>query len=426
VGITERAATRFVCYQPNPRWRRPPGGYNVKAGGHDTLDAAVGGDSPDGGRSPGRGRTVLVAPDSFKGSLTSVQVAQALADGWTRARPDDEVLLCPLADGGEGTLEAIAAAGGWAWRTAAVQDPLGRPIDARWLRSEDGARAAIEMAEASGLSRLTSDERDGAAATSVGTGELIRAALDAGVTSIVLGIGGSATTDGGAGLLTGLGAEADRDTPAVDLSGLDPRLATVELRVACDVSNPLLGPMGAAAVYGPQKGCTPELVTDLDARLERFADVLDRATARTERDTDGAGAAGGVGYALLSIQDRFRAFGLRPGVDLVMDATDFERRLARADLVITGEGRIDAQTGFGKTALGVARRAQAAGVPCVAVGGGVEVEGIQALAAVAAVAVPVVERPQTIEEAMGTGTGPLERAGERVARLTSMLTRSDD
>jgi glycerate 2-kinase len=373
-------------------------------------------------REPGRTpRTILIAPDSFKGSLTSVQVARALADGWLQARPGDEILLSPLADGGEGTLLAIETAGGWQRRNATARDPLGRQITARWLISDDGSRAAIEMAAASGLSLLNSSERDPIRATSIGTGDLIRTALNAGVTSIVLGIGGSATTDGGAGLLTGLGAVADRDSATADLSGLDERLATVELQVACDVSNPLCGPTGAAAVYGPQKGATPEQVHDLDRRLDRFANSVDVQAGRPNRDTPGAGAAGGVGYALLSIQDRFRAFGLRSGVDLVMDATDFDARLARADLVITGEGRIDSQTAFGKTALGVARRAQAAGVPCIAVGGGVEPEGIEALAAVGAIAVPVVERPQTVAEAMAAGVEPLIRCGERLARLAGLL-----
>ena len=366
-------------------------------------------------------RTILIAPDSFKGSLTSVEVARALADGWLRARPDDEILLCPLADGGEGTLAAIEAAGGWQRRTATARDPLGRQISARWLISDDGQRAAIEMAAASGLSLLAANERDAIRATSIGTGDLIRAALNARVSSIVLGIGGSATTDGGAGLLTGLGASADRDTATADLSGLDARLATVELQVACDVSNLLCGPTGAAAVYGPQKGATPEQVQDLDGRLDRFADALDLQVGRLERTTPGAGAAGGVGYALLSIQDRFRAFALRPGVDLVMDATDFDARLERADLVITGEGRIDSQTAYGKTALGVARRAQAAGVPCIAVGGGVEPDGIAALAEVGAVAVPVVETAQTVQEAMAAGGAPVERCGERLARLVGLL-----
>ncbi len=364
--------------------------------------------------------TILIAPDSFKGSLTSVHVARALADGWTRVRPLDTTLLCPLADGGEGTIEAIAASGGWTRQETEVQGPLGRPVRARWLRSTDGSRAIIEMAEASGLSLVPADERDPIAASSHGTGELIRHALDAGVESIVLGIGGSATTDGGAGLLRALGAVADRDTPTVDLAGLDPRLRRVALAVACDVSNPLLGPTGAAAIYGPQKGADQDEVAELERRLADFADALEATTGRHVRDTPGAGAAGGLGFALLAIGDRFASFGLRPGIDLVMEATDFDARLARADLVLTGEGRIDAQTGFGKTALGVARRAQAAGVPCIAVGGGVEPEGIEALAAVGAVAVPVVERPIAVEQAMAAGTSPVERCGERLARLVGI------
>ena len=365
---------------------------------------------------------VLIAPDSFKGSLTSVQVARALADGWARARPDDEIALCPLADGGEGTLEAIAAAGGWRWRETGVADPLGRPIRARWLASANGAgmRAAIEMAEASGLSRLAPTERDVIGATSIGTGELLRAAVDEGATSIVLGIGGSATTDGGAGLLRGLGATADRDMATADLAGLDDRLSGVDLAVACDVTNPLLGPTGTAAVYGPQKGATPDVVADLDRRLTGYADALEAASGRRVRDVPGAGAAGGVGFALLAIADRFRTFALRPGIELVFEATDFASHLAAADLVISGEGRIDAQTAFGKTALGVARRAAEAGVACVAVGGGVEPEGIDALAATGAVAVPVTERPMTVEAAMAAGPDPVARCGERIARLVSI------
>jgi glycerate 2-kinase len=352
-------------------------------------------------------KTVLIAPDSFKGSLTSVQVARSLADGWLRARPDDKVLLCPLADGGEGTLAAIEAAGGWTWQTATVHDPLGRPIDARWLLSQDRDRAVVEMAEASGLSRVAAAERDPIGATSIGTGELLGAAIDAGAHHVTLGIGGSATTDGGRGLLEGL-ADGSR------------RLDQTDLEVACDVSNPLLGPAGAAATYGPQKGATPDDIVSLDARNAAWADDLEAREGRIERDTPGAGAAGGVGFALLAAQGRFRSFALRPGVELLMDATDFTARLDEADVVITGEGRIDAQTGFGKTALGVAKRSAAAGVPCVAVGGGVEPDGIAALAAVGAVAVPVVERPQSVEEAMAAGVAPLERCGERIARLVSL------
>jgi glycerate kinase len=279
------------------------------------------------------------------------------------------------------------------------------------------------MAEASGLSRVAPDERDAVAATSAGLGDLVRAALDEGVRHLVIGIGGSATTDGGAGMLRALGAGANRDLATADLSSLDPRLASTEILVACDVSNPLLGPSGAAAIYGPQKGATPSDVADLDARLAVFADALEAAGGTRVRDTPGAGAAGGVGFGLLAIAGRLKAFALRPGIDLVMESTDFDDRLATAGLVITGEGRIDSQTAFGKTALGVARRAQAAGVPCVAIGGGVEPEGIEALARVGAIAVPVTEHPQTVEAAMSAGTEPVGRCAERIARLVSIMTQ---
>ncbi|HEX5825778.1 MAG TPA: glycerate kinase [Candidatus Limnocylindrales bacterium] len=370
--------------------------------------------------------TVLFAPDSFKGSLTSVEVARALAAGWSRGRPRDDILLAPLADGGEGTLVAIEAAGGWDWRESPTTDPLGRSIPARWLRSTDGRRAVVELAAASGLSRLLPHELDPLGASTRGTGELVRAALDDGVRDITLGIGGSATNDGGSGILEALGARIlpgpDR-VERVDLDTLDPRLAETHLRIACDVTNPLLGERGAAATYGPQKGATPEDVAELDRRLGRFADALEAATGRNERVTPGAGAAGGTGFGLLCLTDRFASLGLVPGIDVVMDAADFDGKLARSDLVITGEGRIDEQTAFGKTALGVARRASAAGVPCIAVGGGVTPEGIAAVAPLQAVVVPVVERPQSVEEAMAAGPGPVERCGERIAGLADLGRR---
>ena len=272
---------------------------------------------------------VLIAPDSFKGSLTSVEVAQALARGWHRARPDDEVRIAPLADGGEGTLVAVEAAGGWHWRDAEAHDPLGRPIRARWLARDDGAVAFVEMATASGLSLVAAGERDAARATSEGTGDVLRAVLDAGIRDISLGIGGSATTDGGAGLLRALGATrvgrpARRSTSRASTRGL----AETRLRIACDVTNPLLGERGAAATYGPQKGATPDDVPVLDARLARFADALDAATGRSERDTPGAGAAGGVGFGLLCLADRFAS--LTPGAGhRPRDGRDRLRRRAR-------------------------------------------------------------------------------------------------
>jgi glycerate kinase len=363
---------------------------------------------------------VLIAPDSFKGSLTSVQVAEAIAEGWRRVRPADEITLAPLADGGEGTLEAVAATGAWAWQDAAASDPLGRPVTARWLRSADGARACVELASASGLSRLAPVERDPFGASTRGTGQVLRAVLDAGVGHIVLGIGGSATTDGGRGILEALGAEV-RDLPdggfEIDLSGLDPRLAATELRIACDVTNPLLGERGAAATYGPQKGADPAAVAALDARLARWAGALEDATRHRERNSAGAGAAGGTAFGLLCLADRFRLLELVPGVELVVEEIGLESMLATADLVITGEGRIDAQTAFGKTALGVARLAQVAGVRCIAVGGGAEPEGVEALARFGATVVPVWEQPVPLEVAMAAGAAPLIECGERLALL---------
>jgi glycerate kinase len=367
---------------------------------------------------------LLIAPDSFKGSLTSVEVARAFADGWREARPGDEIQLAPLADGGEGTLVAVEAAGDWSWRAADARDPLGRPIRARWLARSDGSAAFVEMATASGLSLLGAGERDPGAATSVGTGDLIRAVLDAGIRDIAIGIGGSATTDGGAGIIRALGGQVSEDHTIVDLDALDPRLAATSVRIACDVSNPLLGERGAAAVYGPQKGASPADVVRLDARLAGFADALEQATGRSARNMPGAGAAGGIGFGLLCLADRFASLTLEPGIDLVMEEAGFAGKLASVDLVVTGEGRIDAQTAFGKTALGVARRAAAAGKACIAVGGGVTPDGIDALASTGAIAVPVSERPQSVEEAMAAGVAPVVRCGERLARLLTLAQRS--
>jgi glycerate kinase len=386
---------------------------------------------------PEAARTVLIAPDSFKGSLSSVAVGSALAAGWSRARPSDVLRLAPLADGGEGTLDAILAAGGWTVSVCEAADPLGRPISARYLRAGDraGDRAVIELAEASGLSRLADGELDALGASTFGTGQVLAAAIAAGARRIVLGVGGSATTDGGSGLLRALGARfldvggvdlapggaAPAGLARVDISGLSPALAEVELVVASDVTNPFLGSSGAAATYGPQKGASPADVAALDAALGRYADVLEAATGRRVRDEPGAGAAGGTTFGLLAVAGRFRSFAVRPGVEVCMELTGFASALESADLVLTGEGRIDRQTAFGKTALGVARRAAAAGVPCIAFGGGVTSEGIAVLAELGAVVVPVSEAPTSVAEAMAAGAAPVERAAERVARLLSLF-----
>jgi len=377
---------------------------------------------------------VLLAPDSFKGSLSSVEVTRALAEGWARARPDDELISAPLADGGEGTLEAIAETGGWEWQECPAHDPLGRPLTARWLLSADGTRAAVELAQASGLSRLPEGEpRNPLAATSEGTGEVLEAVLDAGVRRVLLGVGGSATTDGGSGLLHALGAWYRSDVSgglagpipslaAMDLAAVDARLGELEMRVACDVSNPLLGEHGAAAIYAPQKGAWPEDIAALEAWLTHYADLLERAAGTQARDIPGAGAAGGTGFGLLCLAPRMKSFELVPGIHVVMLETGFDDRLATADLVITGEGRIDEQTAYGKTALGVARRAAAADVPCLAVGGGVTPEGMAALAAVGALAVPVLDRPMSLEDAMSQAWPIVAAAGERLAGLVELGT----
>jgi len=371
---------------------------------------------------------VLMAPDSFKGSLSSVEVARALATGWARIRPGDELVLAPLADGGEGLLEAVAVAGGWEWQECPAHDPLGRPLTARWLRSTDGKRAAVEMAEASGLSRLPVGEpRAPLAATTDGTGEILSAVLDSGVRHVLMGVGGSATTDGGAGLLRALGAwfrgggaplpGPIPDLDAADLAALDTRLGELELRIACDVTNPLLGEDGAAAVYGPQKGAWPDDVAKLDAWLARLADLLEAASGTTARGFPGAGAAGGTSFGLLCLAPRMKSFHLVPGIAVVMEETGFDEHLAGVDLVITGEGRIDAQTAFGKTALGVARRAAAAGIPCIALGGSVTREGVAVLRAAGAACMPALAGPVALEQAMAEAAANVTAAGARLAAL---------
>ena len=375
---------------------------------------------------------MLAAPDSFKGSLSSVEVAAALAEGWLAARPGDRVTRAPMADGGEGTLDAIAASGGWDVLPAMARDPLMRPIDGRFLRQGDSA--VVELATASGLSLVAPEERDAGAATTFGTGQILAAAIGLGCRDIVLGLGGSATTDGGVGLLTALGvrfldADGEELPPggaslarlaSIDLSGVSPVLGEVALTVASDVTNPLLGDLGAAATYGPQKGADPEQVRDLDASLERFADVMEATVGRRLRDVPGAGAAGGATFGLLAIADRFASLEARPGVKVVMELVEFDARLDAADLVLTGEGRVDEQTAYGKTAFGVARRARESGRPTICFGGGVTEGGITAMAEVGAIVVPIAESPMPLEEALSLGTPPIARAAQRAAGLLTL------
>ncbi|UJJ33230.1 glycerate kinase [Halopseudomonas maritima] len=369
---------------------------------------------------------VVIAPDSFKESLSARAVAQAIAAGWARVYPDAELLLCPMADGGEGTVDALLSATGGTLQQTRVSGPLGDPVEAHWGLLPD-AQAIIEMAEASGLHRVEAARRDVLAASSFGTGELIRAALDAGVRRIVLGLGGSATNDGGAGLLAALGvrfldvqgAELPPGGAAlarlrqIDLTGLDTRLAQVEVMVAADVDNPLCGPRGASAVFGPQKGASAEQVAQLDAALGHYADVMAATLGEDLRDQPGVGAAGGLGFAARAV---LRA-GFRPGVELVAELSGLAQAVQGADLVITGEGRLDGQSLHGKTPVGVARIARAAGVPVIALAGSLG-DGYQRLYAEGiGAAFSLAPGPLSLEQAMQQAADQLRARAADLARL---------
>ncbi|WP_306316315.1 MULTISPECIES: glycerate kinase [unclassified Streptomyces] len=324
-------------------------------------------------------RHVLIAADKFKGSLTAVQVAQRVTAGLHRIAPEVTVESVPVADGGDGTVAAAVAAG-FERREVRVTGPIGEPVTAAYAL-RDGT-AVVEMAEASGLQLLPEGEFAPLTSTTYGSGEVITAALDAGARTIVFGVGGSATTDGGAGMLAALGARlldaegapvgpgggALAGLASADLSGLDPRLADIEFVLASDVDNPLTGPKGAPAIYGPQKGASPEDVAELDAALGHFAKVLSQAVgpkALEYAESPGAGAAGGIGYgALVGLGASFR-----PGIEVMLDVLGFAPALERAELVITGEGSLDEQTLHGKAPAGVAAAARAAGIEVVAVCG---------------------------------------------------------
>ncbi|MFJ3502084.1 glycerate kinase [Streptomyces sp. NPDC090135] len=321
---------------------------------------------------------VLVAADKFKGSLTAVEVAERVTAGLRRVVPDLEVETLPVADGGDGTVAAAVAAG-FERHEATVTGPIGAPVTAAFALRD--TTAVVEMAEASGLQLLPAGEFAPLTATTYGSGELLRAALDAGATTVVFGVGGSATTDGGAGMLAALGArflDADSepvgpggaalaDLATADLTGLDPRFAEVDLILASDVDNPLTGPKGAPAVYGPQKGATPDDVRTLDAALAHFATVLEKAIGPKAAEAalaPGAGGAGGIGYGALILGASFR-----PGIELMLEVLGFAPALERATLVVTGEGSLDEQTLHGKAPAGVAAAARAAGKEVVAVCG---------------------------------------------------------
>ncbi|MGH8581361.1 MAG: glycerate kinase [Gammaproteobacteria bacterium] len=372
---------------------------------------------------------IVIAPDSFKENLTSMQVAEAIERGIKRVVPKARCIKIPMADGGEGTVQSLVDATGGRILRKQVTGPLGHPVKARFGMLGDGQTAVIEMAEASGLPLVPKDRRDPLAATTYGTGELILAALALGARDIIVGIGGSATVDGGTGMAQALGvrfldAQGNPITEcgaggllsriaAIDMSGIDARLRTCKLVIAGDVENPLYGPKGAAAVFGPQKGATPEMVKTLDAGLKQLAALIKRDLKRDISKTTGGGAAGGLGAGLMA----FAGADMQRGVDLVVAATGLVKHLRGADLVITGEGRVDFQTAFGKTPSGVAKAAHKRKVPVVAIGGaladdavGVYAHGIDGLAAGAA-------RTMDLAEALRLSPLHLANAAERVMRL---------
>ncbi|MFP5402000.1 MAG: glycerate kinase [Gammaproteobacteria bacterium] len=373
---------------------------------------------------------IVIAPDSYKESLSALEVAQAVASGFRQVFPDAEYVLVPVADGGEGTVDAMVAATGGRREAVAVSGPLGARVEAFYGLTGDGETAVIEMAAASGLALVPPAQRNPLRTSSRGTGELIRAALDAGARRFILGIGGSATNDGGAGMVQALGArlldaegrELDGSggdlarLDRIDVSALDARLAECRIEVACDVDNPLTGPRGASAVFGPQKGATPEMVQVLDANLARLARIVERDLGVAVDQVPGAGAAGGMGAAMLA----FFGATLKPGIEIVTAAVDLDTHVRDADLVITGEGRIDFQTVHGKTPIGVACVAKRHGKPVIGIAGSlgadvgvVHAHGIDAVFS-------VLSRPCTLDEALGDAAANVELTARNVAAVLRM------
>ena len=370
---------------------------------------------------------IVVAPDSYKGSVSALGVAQAMERGILQVFPDAEVRKIPIADGGEGTVEALVTATGGELRQTGVTGPLGEKLTAQWGILGDGRTAVIEMAAASGLPLVPAAKKNPRITTTCGTGELLRAALDAGLRKIIIGIGGSATNDGGTGMARALGArftDADgKELPdggaalarlqRIDLSGLDARLQDTEITVACDVDNPLCGPRGASAVFGPQKGATPEIVAELDATLAHFAAIAQQATGRQVAELPGAGAAGGLGAGLMF----FTRAKLKPGVEIVLDAVGFAEIVREASFVVTGEGRTDFQTAYGKAPVGVAKVAKQFKVPVFCLSGGLGDGADDVLAQGIDAVMSICDRPLTLDECMNAGSTLIETAATRLCRI---------
>jgi len=371
---------------------------------------------------------ITIAPDSLKESLTASEAANALARGVRKASPQAELVIVPMADGGEGTVAAVVEATGGMYRQVSAADPLGRPIVARWGLCGDGRTAVIEMAAASGLELLTPGERDPMLTSTRGTGQLIGDALAASVERIIIGIGGSATVDGGTGMASQLGARfLDRDGNAiddccggrlrdivdVDTSGIDPRLENVDIIIASDVTNPLTGPEGAARVYGPQKGADAEQTDALEAGLANLAQVVKGALGLDVNDMPGAGAAGGLGAGLVA----FLGARMCNGAQTVMDAVGLRGKMQGSDLVITAEGRMDAQSAFGKTPVAVASVARELGIPAVALVGSVGSGSERVYDCGVSAVFSIVDAPMELDAALKGADELLAKCAESVVRL---------
>jgi glycerate kinase len=376
---------------------------------------------------------IVIAPDSFKDSLSAQSVAHAIAAGLIDVWPDAQLVECPMADGGEGTIEAVLAACDGEWMSNQVSGPLAQPVQAQWGWLAETRTAIIEMAMASGLQLLSLDQRDATITSTFGTGELIKAALDAGAERVILAIGGSATNDAGTGMLSALGARfLDDDDRAldpgglaltqlarIDLTGLDPRLNSVQFEVAADVNNPLCGLQGASHIFGPQKGASPEQVLALDAALGHFAEHSAQALGRDDSEYPGSGAAGGMGFAAKAYLNA----SFRPGVEVVADLTGLADALEGADLVITGEGRFDAQTLRGKTPFGVARMAQRNNVPVIVLAGTLGEGYADLYAHGISAAFAVTSGPMTLEFACANAATLLHDRARDIARVWALAAR---
>ncbi|WP_408596442.1 glycerate kinase [Pseudomonas sp. PLMAX] len=376
---------------------------------------------------------IVIAPDSFKDSLSAQGVADAIALGLAEVWPDAQLVKCPMADGGEGTVESVLAACDGELRRTDVRGPLGETVNAAWGWLPHNHTAIIEMAEASGLQLVPLDRRDACISSTFGTGELIRAALDAGAQRVILAIGGSATNDAGAGAMQALGvklldAQGEELAPGglslaqlagIDLDGIDPRLSAVRFDIAADVDNPLCGPHGASAIFGPQKGATPAQVEQLDRALGSFAEHCATALGKDVRDEPGSGAAGGLGFAAKAfLGARFKA-----GVDVVAELVGLAGAVKNANLVITGEGRFDAQTLRGKTPFGVARIARQQGVPVIVIAGTLG-DGYQQLYAHGIdAAFALASGPMTLQQACADAPRLLRERASDVARVWRMASR---